>query len=596
MAPSNPQTRMKENLTIDPSTPISERRNPVKQSAFRSFLQKFYPSKPASEVSSQALETFKFDDLNFQTEKGKKMLYTILRRYGLVFRSVKLKSAFAVPSIDFKFNNKKEKDVVEMFLNNLHPASGLLQLTTFLRDIYADTTAWGTGFLDPIWDKKKTMITGLKKIHPMSMDLIRENGFGEGGEVKLDKNDNPIGWIQRINDKKSKELTFEQVAYLTFNTFGDEWLGMSDLEPIYQTTWRLMNIEEGVATAIFRHGFPLYDVQVAGGQDGRPPTKEQLEKAAEEVAGLNYKSEFIHPPNYKVSLLESFSIGKSRDYMDPFIDQIAAASDIPKFILLGGSADIKTNAKELLKTIRPALNPSREKLKLFFEEQVLKPLMEANHISTTPELIIGNVLLLDAEIEARIEQEKIEEAERKAAEEKGEKKTPEENLRETNKLAKENKELDRQRKIKAEAKEKLKKRKEDLESEEISTTKIDKKGKYLTLSNPHGRMLMTGEKKQLAFSAKDEKAMKKLIGKEINIYEGSLKFGQIKLREPRKVNLNEFIDLEYAHMVEGEEREERWPGETEFLLYEFDKMIELEEPQSLEENSTNSKTKEKGKK
>jgi len=139
---------------------------------------------------------------------------------------------------------------------------------------------------------------------------------------------------------------------------------------------------------------------------GRPPTQEQLEAAAKEVSGLNYKSEFVHGPNYMVKLVESFSIGKSSDYVDPFIDQIVAMSDLPKFVLLGGAeVTAKAGAEELTKFIKPLLKPSKDKLKLFFEEQILKPLMVANNIDTCPQLIINDIPLLKEEIEAEIEAE-----------------------------------------------------------------------------------------------------------------------------------------------------------------------------------------------
>jgi len=544
--------RMKEQLTLDPAKPISEQKVKPKQSLFRSILQKLYPERPASLPSAQALESFKFDELDFNTLKGKKMLYTILRRNPLVFRSIFLRSAFAIPSIRFEFNNDQEKNVVELFLKNLHPASGKLQLETSLRDLYMDVGGFGTGFLDPIWNKEKTMIVGLKKIHPISMDLQRDDGFGEGGKVKLDSKGNPVGWIQKIDDTKTKELTFEQIAYLTFTTFGDEWLGISELEPLYQTVWRLMNIEEGIATAIYRHGFPLWDVTVSGGTDGRPPTKPQLENAAEEVKGLNYKSEFIHPPNYKVDLKESFSMSASKDYTEPFVDQIAALSGIPKFILLGSAIDVtKASFPELLKTIRLSLEPSRKKMRLFFEEQILRPLMEANHIDTTPRLIINEVSLLEVgikegEVAEKKKEEKVEEDIESLEEkvfEKIMKKLNEKKLEETKK-----------------------EETNDALPKERKTNQL----KGLNLNTPHGKNLLSGEKKQLAFSIKQEKEMKKFLGKETELYENTKLIGKIKLREPRKVGLNEFIDLEYAHMVEGEERELRWPKETDFLVYEFD--------------------------
>ena len=517
MTDSKNTKKMAEQLTLDPAKPINEQK---KDSFFRSFLQKFYKEIPETLPSAQALESFKFAELDFHTEKGKKMLYTIFRRHGLTFKFVKTKAAIAIPEIDFRFNSDKERTVISMFLKNLHPSSGLLQLTAILRDVYMDTTAFGTGYLDPVWNKKKQMIINLKKPHPISIDLIRDDGFGEGGKVKLTKKGNPLGWISRVENKE-KRISFAKLSYLTFVTIGDEWLGVSDLEPIYQTVWRLMNIEEGIATAIFRHGFPLYDIKVSGASEGRPPTKEQLEEAANEVKGLNYKSEFVHGPNYTIKLLEAFSMGKSQDYVEPFVDQIVAASDLPKYILIGNAEGLsKNSASELNRFIKPLLKPSQDKLKLFFEEQILKPLMEANNIDTVPQLIIKNIPILESETEDEDETE-------------------------------------------------------DTDTETNTEEKLEAKIDGLNLAN--GKSLMTEETKQLAVSSKEEKEMKKFIGKKTNIYEDNKLVGKIKLRKPRKINLNEFIVLEYAHKIEGDEREIRWPGETEFLVYEFDIIKEEEE-------------------
>lgn len=529
--------RNSDQLTLDPAIPIHQQNLKPKQSFFRSILQKMYPSKPESLPSGQALESFKFAEIDFHTEKGKKMIYTIFRRNSLTFKSVKTKAAIAVPSISFKFNNKKEENAINVFLNNLHPSSGLLQLTSILRDLYIDTIAFGTGYLDPIWNRKKTMIEGLKKTHPISMDLIRDSSFGEGGEVKLDTKGNPVGWIQRI-DNKTKNIPFCKIGFLTFNTIGDEWLGISDLEPVYQNVWRLMNIEEGIATAIFRHGFPLYDIKVSGASEGRPPTKEQLEEAAREVAGLNYKSEFVHGPNYIIKLLESFSIGKSSDYVDPFIDQIVAMSDLPKFVLLGSSDQAgKATAQELIKFIKPLLKPSKDKLKLFFEEQILQPLMLANHINTVPQLIIGDVALLDFELEKENEDKNIQNNSEEKLENKKDKKRIKENL------------------------------------EESKLKKHLKKLPKISLLENHGNMLVDGEKKQIVKNKKEGKLLKKIIDKESYLMEGDKQIAIIKLKEPRLINLNELIQLEYAHKISSEERMAHWPDEEEFFVYEFD-MIE----------------------
>jgi len=371
-----------------------------------------------------------------------------------------------------------------------------------LRDLWIDTEIFGTGFWDPLWDKKKMNYLGFKKIHPISIDLLREHG--EATKVKLDKSGNPVGWLQEIENKK-KELLFKDIAFLTFTTIGDEVLGLSRLEPIYKTIWRLMNIEEGIATAIFRHGFPLYDIQVSGGMEGKPPTKEQLDNAAKEVKGLNYKSEFIHPPNYKVKLLEAFSIGKGEDYTSNFIELISSVSSLPRFLLMGTAKELsRASAQELLKMVKPGLVIAQDKLKLWFEEQILKPLMEANHITDVPELEIGEASIL------------------KEA------------------------------------------------SDKLSELSGDEALPGLYLKSPHATLIYEGDKKQILKSEHGMKMLRNYVGKNMYLVSDDKVFGIIKLREPREISINDFIQLRYAHRVSDDERKEWWPDEKKLFAYEFD--------------------------
>ena len=471
---------------------------------FGNILSKFFPKAPESLPSGEALETFKFQEIDFQTKKGKKLLYTLFRRYPVIFQALTLRASLGVPSISFKTDNPKAEKVLAKFLSNLHPSSPNLYLTSFLRDLWLDTEIFGTSFIDPLWDKKRMNYLGFKKIHPISIDLLREHG--EGSKVKLDPIGNPIGWVQEIESKK-KELTYRDISYLTFITIGDEFLGISRLEPIYKTIWRLMNIEEGIATAIFRHGFPLYDIQVSGGVEGKPPTKEQLDSAANSVKGLNYKSEFIHPPNYKVKLLEAFSLGKGDDYTSNFIDLVSSVSSIPKYLLMGTAKELsRASASELLKMVKPGLIPSQQKLKLFFEEQVLAPLMKANHIMDVPELVFGEApLFTDAK-------EKLSEFE----------------LSEEEKLP----------------------------------------GLYLV--SPHANLIYEGEKKQIVKSEHGMKMLRNYVGRKMYLVSDNKVYGIIKLREPREISINDFIQLRYAHRISDEERKEWWPKDKKLFVYEFD--------------------------
>ena len=548
---------------------------------FKDFLAKRFPKKPESLPSAQTLETFKFENIDFQTQKGKKLIYTIFRRYPVIFRGVKLRASLAIPSVKISTDNPQAQKVIAKFLTALHPSSGLVALASLLRDLWIDTDTFGTSFIDPIWNKEHMNYLDLKRIHPISMDLIREQG--ETSKVKLDAKGNPVGWVQEINYKK-KELTFNEIQFLTFNNIGDEILGLSTLEPIYKTAWRLMNIEEGLATAIFRHGFPLYDIQVSGGIEGKPPTKEQLDDAAKQVRGLNYKSEFIHPPNYKIKLHEAFSIGKGEDYTSNFIDLLASCFGLPKFMLLGSAKEVSRAVSEsLLRMVKPNLKPELDKLKLFFEEQILKPLMEANHITDIPQLEFGEWPLLKEEAETK----KDDETSSKESD-KLNKKFVCECIECGFKIKSDEHCIDikcsecggEMRRIERPGLGMSKSEKlilikpgtytqEELSEEIESQLSDSKKLPGLYIVQPHANLIYEGDKKQIVKSKHAAKILNKYIGKDMYLVSEDKVFGTIKLRTPREIDINEFIQLRYAHKVSDEERKEWWPNEKSLFVYEL---------------------------
>jgi len=497
-------------------------------------LAEIFSAKSKSVPSAQSQESINLENIDFQTTKGKKMLYTIYRRHPAVFHATKLRATLTLPSIEIKTKSPAAKKVVDNFYKNLHPVSGNVALLKKLRDLSEDTDIFGNGFIEPIWNKAHDNYLHLKKLHPISIDLKRKTG--EGSEVDLDKLGNPKAWSQG-EYPNSTELPMDSILHFTYNRIGDEILGISTLEPIYKTVHRLMNIEEGIATAIFRHGFPLYDITVEGSSPNSFPAEEQINKAAEQVKGLNYKSEFIHPPNYKVKLMEAYSLGKGRDYTINFIDNIASATGLPKFMLMGTAKELsRASAESLLKMIKPVIQPMQDDMKLFVEMQILKPLMDANGIDETPEVVIGDWPILDVEYEAASS----------AAEGKDKKK----------------KDKDGDGEIKPSE------TSEPIEPEKMRQELSKKKGIYL-LPN-QAKMFSSGEKRSIVLPKSEARKMKNKIGKEISVFSDSGDLAVVKLREPREIDANEFIQLEYAHKISNDERKQLWPDESIFYIYEFD--------------------------
>lgn len=528
----------------------------------KNFLQKMLPKKPISLFSSASNETFKFEDIDFSKKNNKKLLYTMFRRYPLVYRALILRSVLAVPDIKFHANTDEGKNLIRNFLKNIHPASGKNKLVQYLRRLSIDTDIFGTGFWDPVENQKKTNFVAIKPIHPLDMDLIRT----QSGKVKRDNYGNPVGWKQETSGfwNKSQKLDFDRVAYFTYTTVGDEELGIPLCETIYKTVFRLMNIEEGLATAIFRHGFPLYDVTV--GTNDKPPTKTQIDNAAQEVAGLNYKSEFVHPPNYNVKLMESYSLGKGNEYTKDFIRGIASASGLPEWALTSSAENLsRASAEALMKESKPTAKDLQLNLKLFLEEQILAKLAKKQGVEEVPRVEFMQVPLLDPEVEATT------------------KKYIEKNMYvglddDTDEFGI------------VEAQNKMRNAQEPggttTSSPEMTGTqktqgnKPEKRRKLpgIYLVNNHAKMIADGEKKSILKSNHAKKMLDEYIGKDMYLVSDDKVYGIIRLRKPREININEVIQLEYAHKVTEEEREKWWPKEDELWIYEFEEIEIFNKP------------------
>ena len=76
--------------------------------------------------------------------------------------------------------------------------------------------------------------------------------------------------------------------------------------------------------------------------------------------------------------------------------------------------------------------------------------------------------------------------------------------------------------------------------------------------------------------------MAKLIGKEAHIIQDGKALGILELREPRFIDMNEFLLLDYVHKISNEERKMRWPNETEFAVYEFELLKVFDKPLVME--------------
>jgi len=100
-----------------------------------------------------------------------------------------------------------------------------------------------------------------------------------------------VGLVQNVGMNKKIELNRDQVIHLIYCKLGAEYKGTSILHSCAKLINYLMNIDYGIAQAVYRHGFPQFDISV--GDESNPATKQMIDGVTTEVEDLNVAKEIF---------------------------------------------------------------------------------------------------------------------------------------------------------------------------------------------------------------------------------------------------------------------------------------------------------------
>lgn len=474
-------------------------------------------STPSSAASS--IETDK--GIDFRTNKGKKELYILRRRNALAARIVKARANLTLGR-GFKIvvESNDQKKALDKFLSRLHPTDPVAVLMVKLRNLFMDADWSGNGWWEKLYwveDGKRIGLADAIPLHPLITSYARD----DNGEIIYDKFNQPVAIEQIKNDEgfgsgSKKIIPIEDAAVLTLDTIGDEILGISIYEPAFKSYHRQMLIFEGVAMGVYRHGMPLHDVTV--GNELNKPSQPMLDAAAEEVRGLSYMSEYVHPDWYDVKLIESFSLSGAKSYVDPFNDDIIISSGIPEFILTGkGESANKAVAQEMIRIVNLTIKPLQQIVKLFLEAQIFKPAMELAGVKGIPR-VEWNEILPDYPHD------------------------PVKKVKMLSEISVGDKPLmtwDELREIAQFP---------TIEKNTITTLSSDKMG--LVLSEGQGELFRDKSKKGVVLN----KLFSNMINTPLYIVSGTYTLGIARLRDPKKIDLKGFESLKNFHKMGIEER------------------------------------------
>lgn len=355
-------------------------------------------------VASDDLSEIAFTDTTyFQKPEGKKALEILYRNNWAVKKSINVRAnLMSFRGLKIVCDSDKAKKVINEFLKRMHPTRPMLALQDSFRNrsINADIFPLAADELlyEPAGTKEKPAdpekakdLLGFTTVHPINIDFQRKMDE----KIEFDKNNVPVGWIFKRDPEGDYtggiKIPLGRIAYMTYNKIGDELLGMSSIEPVFKTAERHLKVEEGIAHGVLTYGNPTRDFIV--GDETHPPKKPMLDNVAKEVKGFNFKSEYIHPPWIRVGQIESFSLGKIPNYIQPFVTAIAANFEVPEFIVTGrGEGTNKATAQVMVDFIYQTIEPLQQKQAMYFEEQILWPLMKLHKIEEVPTIEWNEIL------------------------------------------------------------------------------------------------------------------------------------------------------------------------------------------------------------
>ena len=189
----------------------------------------------------------------------------------------------------------------------------------------------GDGFLEKVYNVKGTRILKLKHVHPLTLKYKTDL---ETDRILVDKDGNPKSYVQYHLDKSGTEVTndipIDRIAHLKFNALGDEFTGMSTIQPGYDTIVRLMNMEYSAAEAAVKAANPLIVVH------SNTKSVKIIAQWATILGNITGKDQIFLPLDMDITL-EAPGPQNFSDYAAYFLDAVVATFGVPKGVILGQS-------------------------------------------------------------------------------------------------------------------------------------------------------------------------------------------------------------------------------------------------------------------
>lgn len=228
---------------------------------------------------------------------------------------------------------KSDVKVVEEFHERV-------RFEAWIKRVATNLAIHGTTFNEIIPNKEGTIISSLYMIDAKSMDFGKKEGRNKTEVFDLDNYGRPKFYVQHPYDwdgtmNQGREFKYNDILCLRLRTITDELWGVGVLEPIYRTTMRKMNIEEALAEAIYKVGFPVPIMYV--GDKEHEPSANEVNQVDAQMKNFNYRKNVTLAYHNKLDvgvMAGTFGYANVAS-LNYYLEEQIAGIGIPKSVIMG---------------------------------------------------------------------------------------------------------------------------------------------------------------------------------------------------------------------------------------------------------------------
>jgi len=164
--------------------------------------------------------------------------------------------------------------------------------------------------------------------------------------IKVDASGDVQGYAQQFNQNGHEletpiPLEVSEVTHLRLLAVAGSPYGLSLLERAIDEVTRDTKTAEATAAAIWRHGYPKYDVTVTNGPDEPEVDEQDLKDVEKSLEKIETKNEFVHDGTVAIGALDQIGAQHVTEYNDTTLVRFCAAIGVPEELigLRRGSTD-----------------------------------------------------------------------------------------------------------------------------------------------------------------------------------------------------------------------------------------------------------------